>query len=139
MSNVNKKWLASGKMLYKGRMRNNRVFSLLLNENFVVPYSSQTEKNYYSLEEGIEIAILLPKRALFTTSSSKWLFHYSKDKVSVIVYLQSLKKELFYKLSIPLLRVWVIRQPFCYPVNCPDEFWCDSFCFWNQLKSACVR
>ena len=71
MSNFLKKWLASGKMLYKGRMKNNRVFSLLLNENFVVPYSSQTEKNYYSLEEGIEIAILLPKRALFTASSSK--------------------------------------------------------------------
>ena len=58
-------------MLYKDRMKNNRVFSLLLNENFAVPYSSQTQKNYYSLEEGIEIAILLPKRALFTTSSSK--------------------------------------------------------------------
>ena len=71
LSNLNKKWLAGGKMLYKGRMKNNRVFSLLLNENFVVPYSSQTAKNYYSVEEGIEIAILLPKKALFTTSSSK--------------------------------------------------------------------
>ena len=88
-------------MLYKGRMRNNRVFSLLLNENFVVPYSSQTEKNYYSLKEGIEIAILLPKRALFTTSSSEWLFHYSKDKVSVIIYLQSLKKNHFTNSPFP--------------------------------------
>ena len=28
------------------------MFSLLLNENFVVPYPGQTENNYYSLEEG---------------------------------------------------------------------------------------
>ena len=113
-------------MLYKGRMRNNRVFSLLLNENFVVPYSSQSEKNYYSLEEGIEIAILLPKRALFTTSSTEVIIPLFQgqgfcDNLSSVT-----KKESFYKLSIPLLRVWpgvwVIRQPFCYPLTCPDEF-----------------
>ena len=33
-------------------MSYNRVFSLILDENFAVPYSSQTEKNYFSLEKG---------------------------------------------------------------------------------------
>ena len=37
---------------HTNRMSNNRVFSLILNENFAVPYSSQTEKNSCSLEKG---------------------------------------------------------------------------------------
>ena len=33
---------------HTNRMSNNRVFSLILNKNFAVPYSSQNEKNYCS-------------------------------------------------------------------------------------------
>ena len=60
-------------------MSNNRVFSLILNENFAVPYSSQNEKNYCS-------------------KGYYWPPDYSiilKDKISVIIYLQSLKKNYF--------------------------------------------
>ena len=64
---------------HTNRMSNNRVFSLILNENFAVPYSSQNEKNYYS-------------------KGHYWPPDYSiilKDKISVIIYLQSLKKNYF--------------------------------------------
>ena len=64
---------------HTNRMSYKRVFSLILNENFAVPYSSQNEKNYYS-------------------KGHYWPPDYSiilKDKISVIIYLQSLKKNYF--------------------------------------------
>ena len=122
---------------YTSRMRNNRVFSLLLNENFVVPYCSQTEKNYYSPGEGNRYFITQksnyspPHYAIIPSIRFLWLFTFSRWKRIV------LQREFctsYCKQTIDLRDHFLTPTPSLPPPPQKRKIMCHQWCIFYKLS-----